>query len=224
MVYLLNMNEDKYIKPKEAIKLLGVNNATLRRMGDSGEIPCIRMDSGRYLYNISKFVSKANPDLIISEKKNVCYARVSGRGQKVDLQNQIDYLKSKYPTFEVISDYGSGLNYKRKGLQAILDLAYKGKLGKVVVTYKDRLCRFGFELFEYILETQCDAKIVVLSQVSSSPETELSTDLLSIITVFSARMHGLRKYKNKIKEDKTILKSELSDEDEAADRESPISV
>ena len=172
------------------------------------------MDSGRYLYNISKFIGDRNPTS--PERKNICYARVYGRGQKSDLQNQINYLKTKYPTYEIISDYGSGLNYKRKGLQTILDLAYKGELGEIVVTYKDRLCRFGFELFEYILEKQCNAKIVVHCQGSTSPEAELSTDLLSIITVFSARMHGLRKYKSKIKNDTTISKQDFCNEDETA--------
>lgn len=216
------MDENKYIKPKEASKLTGLTLTTLRRMGDSGEIPCIKMDSGRYIYNISKFVGDRNPTP--PNRKKICYARVSGRGQKTDLQNQIEYLKIKYPTYEIISDYGSGLNFKRKGLKEILDLAYEGKLEEVVVTYKDRLCRFGFELFEYILEKQCNAKIVVLCQTSTSPETELSTDLLSIITVFSARMHGLRKYKSKIKKDTTIFEEGIQNEDETIDWEPSVSV
>jgi predicted site-specific integrase-resolvase len=120
---------------------------------------------------------------------------VSSRGQKSDLQNQIALLKTKYPETEVIFDFGSGLNFKRKGLQKILDLAYKGELKEIVVTYKDRLCRFGFELVEYILETQSNAKIVVLNKNNTAVESELATYLLSIINVFSTRMHCLRKYK-----------------------------
>ena len=99
-----------------------------------------------------------------------------------------------------------------------MDLAYKGELKEIVVTYKDRLCRFGFELIEYILKTQSNAKIMVLCQNSTSKESELATDLLSIITVFSARMHGLRKYKNQIKEDKSIFQEGIQTKIKTDDR------
>ena len=210
------MNEIKYVKPKEASRLIGVNLATLRRMADRDDLKYIRTDNGRYLYDVSSFLKRGNHE--VQERKKICYARVSSRGQKGDLENQIEFLKSKNPETEVISDYGSGLNFKRKGLRQILDLAYKGELEEVVVTYKDRLCRFGFELIEYILKTQSNAKIVVLGNNSTSQESELSTDLLSIITVFSARMHGLRKYKSKIKNDKGLFQKELSSETETDDR------
>ena len=210
------MNEIKYIKPKEASKILGVNIDTLRRMAERGEIKHIRTDTGRYLFDISSFIKRGNPD--IQERKTICYARVSSRGQKSDLQNQISLLKTKYPDSEIISDYGSGLNFHRKGLQKIMDIAYKGELQELVVTYKDRLCRFGFELIEYILKTQSNATIMVLCDNSTSKESELATDLLSIITVFSARMHGLRKYKNQIKEDKSIFQTEFQTEIETDDR------
>jgi predicted site-specific integrase-resolvase len=99
-----------------------------------------------------------------------------------------------------------------------MDLAYKGEIEELVVTYKDRLCRFGFELIEYILKTQSDAKIVVLNQNSSSKESELASDLLSIITVFSARMHGLRKYKSQIKNDESIFQNGIQTKIETDDR------
>ena len=210
------MNEIKYIKPKEASKILGVNLDTLRRMAGRNEIKHIRTDSGRYLFDISTFIKRSNPE--VQERKKICYARVSSRGQKSDLQNQISLLKTKYPDSEIISDYGSGLNFHRKGLQKIMDIAYKGELQELVVTYKDRLCRFGFELIEYILKTQSNATIMVLCDNSTSKESELATDLLSIITVFSARMHGLRKYKNQIKEDKSVFQAEFQTEIETDDR------
>ena len=210
------MNDNKFIKPKEASSIIGVNIDTLRRMAERGEIKHIRTDTGRYLFDVSEYIKRGNPD--IQERKTICYARVSSRGQKSDLQNQIGLLKTKYPETEVISDYGSGLNFHRKGLRQILDLAYRGELEEVVVTYKDRLCRFGFELIEYILKTQSNAKIVVLGNNSTSKESELAHDILSIITVFSARMHGLRKYKSQIKKDKGLFQKELSTETETDDR------
>ena len=210
------MNDIKYVKPKEASRIIGVNLDTLRRMAGRNEIKHIRTDTGRYLFDISSFTKRSTHE--VCERKKICYARVSSRGQKSDLQNQISLLKTKYPDSEVISDYGSGLNFRRKGLQKIMDLAHKGELQEVVVTYKDRLCRFGFELFEYILETQSNAKIMVLCHNSSSKESELATDLLSIITVFSARMHGLRKYKKQIKEDESLFQEGIQTEIETDDR------
>lgn len=210
------MNDIKYVKPKEASRIIGVNLDTLRRMAGRNEIKHIRTDTGRYLFDISSFTKRSTHE--VCERKKICYARVSSRGQKSDLQNQISLLKTKYPDSEVISDYGSGLNFRRKGLQKIMDLAHKGELQEVVVTYKDRLCRFGFELFEYILETQSNAKIMVLCHNSTSKESELATDLLSIITVFSARMHGLRKYKKQIKEDESLFQEGIQTEIETDDR------
>jgi predicted site-specific integrase-resolvase len=210
------MNDIKYIKPKEASEIIGVNLDTLRRMAGRNEIKHIRTDTGRYLFDVSSFLKRGNPE--VPKRKKICYARVSGRGQKSDLQNQIELLKTKYPETEVISDYGSGLNFHRKGLEKIMDLAYKGELEEVVVTYKDRLCRFGFELIEYILKTQSNAKIVVLNQNSTSKESELASDLLSIITVFSARMHGLRKYRNQIKEDENLFQKGIQTKNETDDR------
>ena len=117
------MNDsNKYVKPKRASELLGVTIATLRRLGDTGEIPCIRTNAGRYLFNVSKFISDKNNEPDKTGKK-ICYARVSGRAQKPDLENQILLLKTKFPDHEIISDYGSGLNFKRKGLLKIMDLA-----------------------------------------------------------------------------------------------------
>ena len=210
------MNEIKYVKPKEASRIIGVNIDTLRRMASRNEIKHIRTDTGRYLFDISSFTNRSNHE--VCERKTICYARVSSRGQKSDLQNQISLLESKYPGTEIISDYGSGLNFHRKGLQQILDLAYKGELKEVVVTYKDRLCRFGFELIEYILKTQSNANIMVLCNNSTSKESELATDLLSIITVFGARMYGLRKYEKQIKEDKSLFQKGVLTEVETDDR------
>lgn len=209
-------NDKKYIKPKKASELLGVNLDTLRRMATRKEINFIRTDSGRYLYDVSTFIGRAKTEL--QKRKKICYARVSGRGQKSDLENQIALLRQKFPEAEIISDYGSGLNFKRKGLRQILDYAYKGELEEIVVTYKDRLCRFGFEIFEYIFETQSNARIVVLNRCNNTAETELCADMLSIITIFSARMHGLRKYKKQIQEDKGLFSERVQTEGETDDR------
>ena len=136
-----------------------------------------------------------------NNKRNICYCRVSTSSQKEDLERQIEYFRCKYPDYEIIKDIGSGLNFKRKGFNTILDIAFKGDIGEVVVTHKDRLCRFGFELVLRIIEST-NGKILVLDKEETSPEKELVNDILSIITVFSSRLYGLRSHsiKNKIRE------------------------
>jgi predicted site-specific integrase-resolvase len=134
-------------------------------------------------------------------RKKICYCRVSTASQKEDLARQIQFFKLNYPDYTIISDNGSGINFKRKGFKTILDDAIKGYIEEVVVTHKDRLCRFGFELIEGIIREQSNGKIVVLNQKKTSPEQELVDDLISIITVFSSRLYGLRSnsIKNKIR-------------------------
>ena len=196
----------RYVPSREVKKTLGLHENTLRKMEKDGIIQTIKLPSGHRLYNVEKFLQDNLPSVPIQPQKRVCiaYCRVSSRGQKNDLERQIDYIKQYCPTHTIIKDIGSGINFKRKGLHTILDLAYKGTLQEVVVAYKDRLCRFGFELIEYILKTQSCAKIVVLNNSSCSPEEEVTKDLLQILTVFSARVNGLRKYRKEIKNDQAL--------------------
>jgi len=190
---------DEWITPKAACKLLNVHADTLRKWGDNGKLEMRRPDGpgSHRRYNVRKFFENAEP----RPKRNFIYARVSSRQQKDDLERQIEFLREKFPDYELVKDIGSGLNFKRVGLRRILDSAVKGEVGKVVVTYRDRLCRFGFELIEYMVNTYSKGEIVVLSESDTSKEKELIDDLLSIITVFSARSNGLRKYKKRILQD-----------------------
>jgi predicted site-specific integrase-resolvase len=119
-------------------------------------------------------------------------------------------MQSLYPTAEIIRDIGSGINFKRKGLQSLLERLMRGDKFTLVVACRDRLARFGFELFQFMVE-QNGGQIVVLDQTVHCPESELTQDLLSILQVFSCRMHGLRKYSKKIKED--LSKTNFGTED-----------
>ena len=186
-----------YVPLRKAVEKLGLHPNTLRRYADQGKIQFIKNEAGQRLYNVEAYIrGAANASLI-------CYCRVSSSKQKDDLNRQIAYMQSLYPEAEIIKDIGSGLNFKRKGLRSILDRLLRGDKLKIIVACRDRLCRFGFELIQYMVE-QNGGKIVVLDQNVHCPQTELTTDLLSIIHVFSCRMHGLRKYSKKIKEDKDI--------------------
>jgi predicted site-specific integrase-resolvase len=187
-----------YVTLKEARKQLGLHPNTLRKYADEGIIDTIKTPSGQRRFNIESFIQQKQNSL-----QTILYCRVSSVRQKDDLNNQKNYLISKYPGAEIISDVGSGLNFKRKGLRTILERLLQGNSIKLVVAERDRLCRFGFELVEYLI-VKNGGKLVVLNQIASSPESELVSDILSIIHVFSCRIHGMRKYKNQIKEDKDL--------------------
>jgi len=117
-------------------------------------------------------------------------------------------MQSRYPRVQVIKDIGSGLNYKRKGLKSLLGRAMRGEQLEIVVAHRDRKgnhkglplrTRFGFELIEWIIQ-QSGGRIVVLKQTNLSPEQELTNDLLSILHVFSCRMHGLKNCKSQVRQ------------------------
>lgn len=130
------------------------------------------------------------------------YARVSNRSQKDDLDNQVEFLKTYANAkgmivSEIMTDIGSGLNYKRKKWNELLDLAQSNKVNTILIAHKDRFIRFGYEWFESFLEKQ-GVSLVVVNNEKLSPEEELVQDLISIIHVFSCRIYGLRKYKKTI--------------------------
>ena len=119
---------------------------------------------------------------------------VSTKKQNKDLERQTKRLTKKYPKAKIITEIASGLNYKRKGLQTILEQAMSGDSIKLVVTYKDRLARFGFELIQYIIERN-GGSIVVLKNHKLSPQQELTEDMLSVMHSFSSKLYGMRKFK-----------------------------
>ena len=183
----------EYVSSRIAAKSLGVHANTLRKWASEGKIEFIRTASGQRKYNVKKYLG------IVEKSKVICYCRVSSYKQKDDLQRQIEFMQNQYPNAQIIRDIGSGIHFKRKGFKTILESAINGDKLEVVVAHKDRLCRFGFDLIQWIIERNA-GKIMVLKQTELSPETELTQDLLTILHVFSCRMHGLRSYKNKISE------------------------
>ncbi|NEO37033.1 MAG: IS607 family transposase [Moorea sp. SIOASIH] len=189
---------------RKAVELTGLSRNTLRKYADNGTIECEKTPGGTRLFNTESLLSFGRRQS--RQSTTICYCRVSSNKQKDDLARQIAYLHSLFPEAEIIKDIGSGLNYKRKGLRTILERIVRGDQLTIVVACRDRLTRFGFELIEYLVSLN-GGKILVLDQTESCPESELTADLLSIIHVFSCRVHGLRKYGQKIKEDSSVPKS-----------------
>ena len=189
------MNGDvEYVSSQEACKLFQVSISTLRRWDNEGKIDTYRTAGKQRRYSTQLLTKTNNTITNDVQKQKICYCRVSSTHQKNDLQRQKEYLKSKYPDYRIIQDIGSGINWKRSGLKTILELAMQKKLDTVVVAHRDRLCRFAFELIQWILEKN-EVKLVVLNESICSTEQELAEDLLSIIHVFSCRQMGKRRYK-----------------------------
>jgi predicted site-specific integrase-resolvase len=199
--------EDKedLLRPEEVVRILKVTNQTLINWDKQGLISSIRTKGNHRRYKRSDINRLANKQNQSIDRRKICYCRVSSPSQKEDLERQVEFFRRTYPHHDIITDIGSGLNYKRKGFNSILDLAIQGHLEEIMVTHKDRLCRFGFEFYERIIHDYSNGKIVVLNQKETSPTDELTNDLISIITVFSSRLYGLRshKLKSKIKREAT---------------------
>jgi len=183
---LINLNE--------MCKELSVSKSTLRRWEKEGKIKSIRTSGGHRRYQLD--VVNPNNNLVIA------YARVSTKSQQNDLKTQINllelYCASKGYNFKVISDIGSGLNYKKKGLLEIINLIHNKEISRIIIIHKDRLLRFGSEiLFNFCKLNNISVEIINNSNETINHEQELVNDVLEIITVFSSRLYGKRSNKNK---------------------------
>jgi len=185
------------VKIGKAAELLGVEVATLRKWEASGElVPDRKSAGGTRYYDVGKIMGLGNEDM-----PTIGYARVSSHDQKADLARQAELVEAfcaaKGWRHEVISDLGSGLNYKKKGLNRLLELILRKQMRRLVLTHKDRLLRFGSELIFALCEIQNIEIVIINKGEPPSFEEELAADVIEIITVFSARLYGSRSHKNK---------------------------
>lgn len=191
--------------PREIYKMFNISSKTLVNWSDAGKIRTVKTIGGHRRYILEDFDTPRDHPL---SRRRICYCRVSSSGQKQDLERQVDSLRSLYPDHEIVRDIGSGINFKRKGFISILESAKNGHVEEIVVAHKDRLCRFGFELVKRVLEDWSGANIVVLNKTDSSKQDELVGDIISIITIFSARVHGIRSYTKKSQKEKEVRTKE----------------
>ena len=190
----------KYYSINEFSKILGVSAQTLRNWDNNGKLHPHHTSSNGYRYYSHEQLNQIMNITPTLDKKVIGYCRVSSHKQKDDLERQIEnmrmYLLSQGKPFEIISDIGSGINYKKKGLKQLLKLITQNKVEKVVVLYKDRLLRFGFELVEYIASIY-NCEIEIVDTTKKSEQQELVEDLVQIITVFSCKLQGKRANKTR---------------------------
>lgn len=195
------------IKPKEMAKRLNVTVQTLQNWDKKGTLKAHRTPTNRRFYTedqYTKFIGQTTDD----NRLNVAYARVSTYNQKDDLQDQLAFIRQYANAKGIIlnqeiTDIGSGLNYKRKKWNQLLNMVMENKINQIFITYQDRFIRFGFDWFEDLCK-QHGTKIIVINNPATSPDQELVNDLISIIHVFSCRLYGLRKYKKKLKDDHSL--------------------
>jgi len=189
---------DKLYRIGQAAQLLGVSPSTLRRWEREGKIKAERTEGAHRLYRLSQF--KIAKNITARERKTIAYARVSSHDQKTDLERQKKvlemYCASHGWKFELLTDLGSGMNYYKKGLKKLLAAIIDGNIGRLVLTHKDRLLRFGAELVFALCEAREVEVVIINSGTDVKFEEELAKDVLEIITVFSARLYGSRSRKN----------------------------
>lgn len=191
---------DRLVGIGEAAQALGVSITTLRRWEAAGRLNAEHTAGGHRRYDLAKLRPEMFRTVDAANRRTVAYARVSSHDQKEDLERQKQvlelYCARQGWTFEVIADLGSGMNYHKKGLKRLLDAVIEGEIGRLVITHKDRLLRFGAELVFAICEAK-GVEVVILNQGEDTTfEEDLAKDVLEIITVFSARLYGSRSRKN----------------------------
>lgn len=126
--------DQNFVPRKKVLEKLNVHYHTLYRMIERGEMEYITIGKKNF-YNLDKYL-RTNGIINNDKRKNICYCRVSSSKQRPDLIRQIEFMKSNYPNYEIISDIGSGLNYNRKGLLKIIDMAINGEIRELVIAIK----------------------------------------------------------------------------------------
>lgn len=195
---------EKLYSLKEAKRLLGVQTKAIQRWDREGMIRVVRTPGGRRRIPESEILHIQGEEK--RERKVVGYARVSSLSQKDDLEQQERLIKNK-GVEEVLTDIGSGLNEKRRNYKKILRLVMQRKISKIIISYPDRLTRFGFEtLIEFCSAFGTEIE-VINEDVYTPPQEEMVKDMITIIAHFSGKLYGMRSHKQKevVKNVKNIL-------------------
>lgn len=192
------------IKTKQVLEMLNISKTKLRELERTGELVPVKKTT-RSKYFLKEDVQVYLGDTIKhSNKKVIVYYRVSSSSQKNELKNQLNYIEN-YTTSkgikvdEYIKDIGSGINYNNPGLNKIIKMVINDEVKKIIVSHRDRLVRFGFELIENICELK-NVEIEIINVKTTSLQEELVEDLMTIVDVFSSRLYGLRNCTKYIKE------------------------
>lgn len=188
---------NRYITPQEAQQMFGFHPKTLNRWALAGKVDFIRSVGGHARYSIDSLKKISYTE---DNRKIILYARVSTATQKDDLKRQSDYISKAYPQCRVISETGSGMNFKRKKFIEIMESIARKEVKLIVIAHKDRLARFGFEFIEWFCNMN-NCQIEIINNSYKTPHQELIDDFMAIMHYFSSRLYFLRRYKDEIKKE-----------------------
>ena len=191
----MDADEAKYVASRKAAAYYDCDPRTLTNWADKGLVPVRLTPGGQRRYAIP--IKDAPRKKEQAPRTKYCYCRVSTQKQRDDLARQEAAMRAEYPDHKLVSDIGSGINFKRPGLLTILESAMRGEVEELVVAHRDRLARFSIELIEWILRKHRVTLVVQHQTMDSSPEAELAEDLLAVVTVFACRTHGRRSHKKR---------------------------
>lgn len=191
------------MKAKEVLSILRITRPTLTKYVKNGTIKVQVLPNGRYDYDKKSVYDFLNKNV---DRKTVLYCRVSTQKQKQDLKNQEDLLKqfcfsNGIKINNVYKDIASGIDFeKRKDFFIMLDEIIAGKIDTVVITYKDRLSRIGFNLFTYLFQ-KYNCKIIIVSEIGSTKldSEEIFEEIVSLLHCYSMKLYSNRRVK-KLKE------------------------
>lgn len=198
---------------QEVLRILQITRATLTKYVKTGKLKVTIKGNGRYDYDAESVYKMMNKDI---ERKTYLYARVSTSKQKADLENQIQLLKTfcfqnGYVIHGIFQDIASGISFeKRTQFFNMLDDIIAGKVNKVVITYKDRLSRVGFELFSYLFQ-KYGCEIIVMSEIGSEKldSEEILEEIISLLHCYSMKLYSKRTVKR--------MKEVLEDKDDSTE-------
>jgi len=197
----MNDASEHLLRPKEVCRILGVSYPTLRRWIKEGRIRAIQTIGGKYRIPESE-VKRLLSGVTSKEVRAIIYARVSSSEQRSDLEGQVQYLTQYctakgYRVIDILSDIASGLNAERKGLLKLFDYVANRQVDVVVIAYKDRLTRFGFEYLEYFFKQYGVRIEVIFGEEPKDAYQELVEDLTAIVTSFVDKLYGMRSHRKK---------------------------
>ncbi|ACL11799.1 IS element ISDka1 orfA, putative resolvase [Desulfurococcus amylolyticus 1221n] len=193
---------ERLLKPREFCEIVGISYRTFKRWVSEGRVSVVRTPSGRMRvpYSEVERILGGRPEA--REVRAVVYARVSSSDQRSDLERQVQYLTQYcsargYRVVDVLTDIASGLKADRRGLLKLFEYVVSKQVDVVVITYRDRLTRFGFEYLEYFFRQYGVRIEVIYGDEPKDARQELVEDLLSIVTSFAGKLYGLRSHRKK---------------------------
>lgn len=195
----MKQDEPKLLRVSKAAHELGLHPFTVRKWIKQGKIHAVWVGQEARVprSEIERLVGKSDGRVL------VLYGRVSGQGQKEDLETQVARLqawaRAERPGARtvILSDIGSGLKASRKQLQRLLKLVVEDQVAEIALTSADRLTRFGQEYLQVLFDSFGVTFTVLEPGEDQTPEQELTDDLLALIASFSGRLYGMRSHKQK---------------------------